>query len=277
MFGDVAQIDPPADEIVGDWLTLADVADRLGLPVSRVRQLLRDRKLLAVQRPNGAFCVPAAFLDGDQIVRGLHGTLTLLLDCGFDDADALRWLFTADETLPGTPIQAIAENRRTEVNRRAQALPFCTGGLSRRARPAGDACCAARGGPPSGQSRRAVAATASSASASRDCAVIGALSRTDSASMTFLSIISSHSSRAPVSVMTARTCAAASALSRGSPRCRPIIPVCAALARSRATAMSTVRLPSRTSALTGLPVSAGSPNTPRMSSRSWNAIPSGMP
>jgi hypothetical protein len=124
MFGDVAQIDPPADEIVGDWLTLADVADRLGLPVSRVRQLLRDRKLLAVQRPNGAFCVPAAFLDGDQIVRGLHGTLTLLLDCGFDDADALRWLFTADETLPGTPIQAIAENRRTEVNRRAQALAF---------------------------------------------------------------------------------------------------------------------------------------------------------
>jgi hypothetical protein len=100
------------------------VADRLGLPVSRVRQLLRDRKLLAVQRPNGAFCVPAAFLDGDQIVRGLHGTLTLLLDCGFDDADALRWLFTADETLPGTPIQAIAENRRTEVNRRAQALAF---------------------------------------------------------------------------------------------------------------------------------------------------------
>jgi hypothetical protein len=124
MFGDVAQIDSPADEIVGDWLTLADVADRLGLPVSRVRQLLRDRKLLAVQRPNGAFCVPAAFLDGDQIVRGLHGTLTLLLDCGFDDADALRWLFTADETLPGTPIQAIAENRRTEVNRRAQALAF---------------------------------------------------------------------------------------------------------------------------------------------------------
>jgi len=124
MFGDVAQIDPHADAIVGDWLTFSEVADRLGLPVSRVRQLLRDRKLLAVQRPDGTICVPAAFLDGDQIVRGLHGTLTLLLDCGFDDAEALRWLFTADETLPGTPIQAIAENRRTEVNRRAQALAF---------------------------------------------------------------------------------------------------------------------------------------------------------
>jgi hypothetical protein len=119
---DVAQIDPPADAIVGDWMTIPEVADQLRLPVSRVKQLLRDRKLLAVQRPSGAFSVPAAFLDGDQPVRGLHGTLTLLFDCGFDEADALRWLFTSDDTLPGTPIQAIAEHRGTEVNRRAQAL-----------------------------------------------------------------------------------------------------------------------------------------------------------
>jgi AraC-like DNA-binding protein len=121
---DVAQIDPLADGMIGEWLTLPQVADRLGVSISRVRQLFRDRKLLAVQRPDGKLCVPAAFLDGNQVVRGLHGTLTLLLDCGFDDADALRWLFTADASLPGTPIQAISENRRTEVNRRAQALAF---------------------------------------------------------------------------------------------------------------------------------------------------------
>lgn len=89
-----------------------------------MKQLLRDRKLLAVTRPEGTLAVPAAFLDDHQVVKGLCGTLTLLFDCGFDDADALRWLFTADESLPGTPIQAICENRRTEVNRRAQALAF---------------------------------------------------------------------------------------------------------------------------------------------------------
>ena len=121
---DVAQIDPQADAIVGDWLTVPEVADRLGLPPSRIKQLLRDRKLIAVQRPSGTFCVPAAFLDGGQVVRGLHGTLTLLFDCGFGEAEALRWLFTADESLPGTPIQAICEHRGTEVNRRAQALAF---------------------------------------------------------------------------------------------------------------------------------------------------------
>jgi hypothetical protein len=120
----VAQIDPPIDAIVGDWLSLPDVADRLGLPVSRVKQLMRDRKLLAVQRPSGQVAVPAAFLDGTQVIHGLGGTLTLLFDCGFSDTEALSWLFTADDSLPGTPVQALAAHRRAEVNRRAQALAF---------------------------------------------------------------------------------------------------------------------------------------------------------
>jgi Rv2175c C-terminal domain of unknown function len=120
----VAQIDPPDDSLVGAWLSLAEVADRLGIPLGRMKQLLHDRKLLAVHRPDGSVGVPAAFLDGHQIIKGLHGTLTLLFDCGFDEPQAVRWLFTADDTLPGTPIQAMAEHRGTEVNRRAQALAF---------------------------------------------------------------------------------------------------------------------------------------------------------
>jgi len=120
----VAQIDPATDTLVGEWLTLPDAADQLGIPLGRVKQLLRDRKLLAVKRPEGTLAVPAAFLDGKQVVKGLGGTLTLLFDCGFDEPDALRWLFTADETLPGTPIDAIVKRRATEVNRRAQALAF---------------------------------------------------------------------------------------------------------------------------------------------------------
>lgn len=119
---DVAQIDPQSDAIVGHWLSLPEVAEQLELPASRVKQLLRDRKLLGVQRPDGSFAVPAAFLDGGQVVRGLHGTLTLLFDCGFSDVEAMRWLFTSDDSLPGSPIEAIAAHRCSEVNRRAQAL-----------------------------------------------------------------------------------------------------------------------------------------------------------
>ncbi len=126
----MAQNYPQADSLVGTCLSLAEVADRLGIPRGRIKQLLRDRKLVAVQQPDGTMGVPAAFLDGHQIVKGLHGTLTLLFDCGFDEPEAIRWLFTADESLPGTPIQAMAEHRGTEVNRRAQALAIWPGAVT---------------------------------------------------------------------------------------------------------------------------------------------------
>ena len=122
--GDVAEIDPPADSLVGDWLTLSEVAARLHIQPGRIKQLLRDRKLVAVHRPDGTLGVPAAFFEGNQILKGLHGTLTVLFDCGFGEAEAVRWLFTADDSLPGKPIEAMAAHRCTEVNRRAQALAF---------------------------------------------------------------------------------------------------------------------------------------------------------
>ncbi|MBO0803971.1 MAG: DNA-binding protein [Nocardiopsaceae bacterium] len=122
--GCVAQIDVATDALVGEWLSLPEVAERLGISASRVKQLIRDHKLLAVTRPDGERGVPATFLNGAQVVKGLCGTLTVLYDCGFDDGEALRWLFTADETLPGTPIEALCAHRGTEVNRRAQALAF---------------------------------------------------------------------------------------------------------------------------------------------------------
>ena len=56
----MAQIDPTTDALVGEWLSLPDVAGLLGLPAGRVKQLLRDRKLLAVTRLEGTLAVPAA-------------------------------------------------------------------------------------------------------------------------------------------------------------------------------------------------------------------------
>jgi hypothetical protein len=119
---DTNTLDPATDALVGEWLTLPDIAERFGVQVTRVRQLLRDNQLIAVRRgENNALHVPAQFIDGNHTVKGLTGTLTLLRDAKFTDEEALRWLFTPDDTLPGTPAQALAENRGTEVRRRAQA------------------------------------------------------------------------------------------------------------------------------------------------------------
>ncbi|MCP2267538.1 Rv2175c family DNA-binding protein [Actinokineospora diospyrosa] len=105
-------------------LPLPDVADRLAQPITRVHQALRDHHLLAVRR-KGVLVVPAEFLtDAGEVVKGLPGTITVLNDSGFSPDEVMRWLFTADDTLPGRPIDALRGDRGREVKRRAQALAF---------------------------------------------------------------------------------------------------------------------------------------------------------
>jgi excisionase family DNA binding protein len=109
---------------VDEWLTVTEVGERLGLPVSRVQQMLRDGALAGVRQPDGEVRVPADLLVGDTVVKGLSGVLTLLRDAGYADDEALRWLHTPDDTLPGTPVEALRTDRGKEVKRRAQALGF---------------------------------------------------------------------------------------------------------------------------------------------------------
>ena len=106
-----------------EWLTVPDVAERLRVPVNRVHQLLREGGLAAV-RCEGVLRVPARFLDGNAVVKGLSGVLTLLRDAGYSDDEAVRWLHTPDDTLPGMPVDALRGDRGREVKRRAQALGF---------------------------------------------------------------------------------------------------------------------------------------------------------
>ena len=113
------------DALVADWLTLPDVAERLGLDVGKVRRLLQDRVLVATRRgERNVLSVPAALIVDGEPLAELRGTLTVLADSGYDDDAALRWLFTPDDSLPGRPVDALREGRKTEVRRRAQALAF---------------------------------------------------------------------------------------------------------------------------------------------------------
>ncbi|MDT0301083.1 Rv2175c family DNA-binding protein [Streptomonospora wellingtoniae] len=115
--------DSDIDALVGEWMTLKDAAKELNVSPNRVKQFIADHKLLGVRR-GGELCVPAAFISRGDVVKGLPGTLTVLADSGFSTEEALQWMFTPDDTLPGAPIEALSENRGTEVRRRAQAMAF---------------------------------------------------------------------------------------------------------------------------------------------------------
>ena len=101
---------------------MTEVAQRMGIGPTGVRELVKAGHLLTVVDDEGKRVVPAEQLDGEVLVKHLVPVLTLLRDAGYRDDEALRWLTTPDDTLPGTPLQALHENRATEIKRRAQAL-----------------------------------------------------------------------------------------------------------------------------------------------------------
>ena len=110
--------------LVDEWVDWHTAAELLGVPVSRVRTMIREHELAAaVPAPGAGQQIPAAFIQDGLVVKGLPGLLTVLHDGQYDDRECIAWLFL-DDDLPGRPIDALRENRGTEAKRRAQALGF---------------------------------------------------------------------------------------------------------------------------------------------------------
>ena len=105
------------------WINLPDVADKLGVSVSKVHQMIRDGALLAVKR-DGVRKVPAELVANSTVLKHLPGVLTLLHDAGYNDEEALRWLYQPDPELDGNAALGLGGPRAREVKRRAQALGF---------------------------------------------------------------------------------------------------------------------------------------------------------
>jgi Rv2175c C-terminal domain of unknown function len=105
-------------------ISLELAAQQLGVSVRRVQQLLSDGDLVAIRDAGGVRSVPSAFLGDGAVVKALPAVITLLRDVHYADAEIVDWLFRDDDSLPGTPIQALRENRGREVKRRAQVAGF---------------------------------------------------------------------------------------------------------------------------------------------------------
>jgi hypothetical protein len=108
--------------LVPEWIDWATAAERLGVTVAKVRTMVKDHHLAdAVPAPGEGPQIPADLIQDGLPVKGLPGLLTVMHDNGYDDRECIAWLFL-DQELPGRPIDALRENRGTEVKRRAQAM-----------------------------------------------------------------------------------------------------------------------------------------------------------
>lgn len=117
---------PDLDQLLADetLLTLPEVAEYLGVPVTRVHDLIGARKLLMYRREGTKF-VPRVLLGDDgEMSKFVSGAITVLHDGGYNDEEILAYLFTADDSLPGRPVDALHGHGAREVIRRAQAMAF---------------------------------------------------------------------------------------------------------------------------------------------------------
>lgn len=107
-----------------DVFTIPEVAELLGVPVTRVHQYVRDGHLVATRTAEGTRCIPASFVQDGVVVKALPSVITMLRDARFADEEIIDWLHREDASLPGSPIDALRANRGSEVKRRAQVAGY---------------------------------------------------------------------------------------------------------------------------------------------------------
>ena len=108
---------------VASWITVPDAADLMGVPLGRVRRYIEEHQLVAVKR-DGVVSIPAETIVDGEPLASLHGTIIVLLDSGYSLDQAVEWLYTHDDQLPGTPMEFLLKGHKSAVRRLAmvQAL-----------------------------------------------------------------------------------------------------------------------------------------------------------
>lgn len=106
-------------------MTVPECAEVLGVPLSRVRELLRERHLVGARRgENNAVYLPAGQIvqgdDGAEVLATVRGTIIVLADAGLADDEIVEWLTTPHEELGESPLDALRSGKRAHVRRVAQ-------------------------------------------------------------------------------------------------------------------------------------------------------------
>jgi hypothetical protein len=112
-------------DLSAEWLSLGEFAERIGERPSRVKDMIRERRLITVPVGDPPMQrIPVEFVQDGELIKGLSGALTVLADAGFSPVESVTWLLTETDALPGRPVDFMAAGRHTAVKRVAMALAF---------------------------------------------------------------------------------------------------------------------------------------------------------
>ena len=110
-------------DFVDEWLTVPDVAERLDVPLGKVRRLIEEHQLFSV-RFDGVQKIPAHLIETGEPLPSIRGTILVLLDAGLSPESAAEWLYRVEDSIGRRPIELLLEGRKSEVRRVAQSLAF---------------------------------------------------------------------------------------------------------------------------------------------------------
>lgn len=108
-------------ENVAGWITVPDAAELLNIPVGRVRRLIEEHHLIG-RKIDGVMQIPSEIIIEGEPLPSLPGTMIVLLDSGLDYESAFDWLFTFEDSLPGTPMEFLLKGHKSAVRRAAMML-----------------------------------------------------------------------------------------------------------------------------------------------------------
>ena len=106
---------------VDSWLTIDEVAQRIGVSASKVRRLIEEHTLFAI-RVEKEPKIPAHLIQNGEPLPSIRGTMFLLLDSGLTESEAIEWTYAENENLGGRPIDWLLQGHKAPVRRAAQTL-----------------------------------------------------------------------------------------------------------------------------------------------------------
>lgn len=108
------------DEELGPLLTRQEAADLLEVPAYQVRNMIKTRTIITVERDKQVYIPQICFTQEQgewEAEPALRGTLMALGDLGLDASEAREWMVTPNEELGGIPLVLLHQGSIHAVRR----------------------------------------------------------------------------------------------------------------------------------------------------------------